>query len=337
MIVNKFTIHYLDKNIDKPILNDSTISVDVTIDAFCQKILRKVLRDDYLRKAKFGNYNNNIIKKLSDTIMYSEKDFISASQMIAEKFHEVIKYNAELDSCDLAIMLFTHKDQKSVAIIKLDFKSLYTNDISASEEDGVSINMLINNTAITDSQKVIHACIINPNGVNDEWHLQVLDKIAEKQGAESSFISQFLIAEKVLDEKFMTKTLKQSIDAWLENSYAMDVKKYEDAKHVMSYTLADVDDIHINALVDGIINDEDEEKKESLKELLNEKGLPELVPLDATWLEKKLKKRKVKTNTGFVLNALSDDFSDPMKYSIRKNENGTYDIVLKNIEFVVDK
>lgn len=56
-------------------------------------------------------------------------------------------------------------------------------------------------------------------------------------------------------------------------------------------------------------------------------------PIDKTWVEKKLKRRAIKTNTGFDIKGLLEDFEDPMKYSLRQNQDGTFDITIKNIEF----
>src|SRR3712207_6908146 len=50
---------------------------------------------------------------------------------------------------------FTHKDQKHVAIIKLDYKKLYTHEIGYDEENEiVSIRMITNDIGIQDSQKI---------------------------------------------------------------------------------------------------------------------------------------------------------------------------------------
>ena len=54
-------------------------------------------------------------------------------------------------------------------------------------------------------------------------------------------------------------------------------------------------------------------------------------------MEKKLKKRNIKTDNGFEIKGNLTDFEDPMKYSIKKNEDGTIDIVIKNVNFFEEK
>ena len=55
------------------------------------------------------------------------------------------------------------------------------------------------------------------------------------------------------------------------------------------------------------------------------------------WVEKKLKKRSIKTDNGFDIKGNLEDFEDPMKYSVRQNEDGTVDIIIKNVSFFEEK
>lgn len=336
MIINKFIIHVLDKNSDFPVLNDVENMISPETDAFYQKVIRRVLRDDDLRKAVFENYEDNEIRVCCDHIIYDENSFVLSSQGIARFMFDAMKLNAELDSCDLAVVLFTHKDQKQVAIIRLDYKKLYTHEIGYDEENKVvSIKMVTNDIGIQDSQKIIHSAIVGASGVNDEWHLQVLDKVAEKQETDSSFVTEFLKSTKIKDEKYLTKVFRNTTDNWITNAYANDVKAGESVRSLLNFNLKENNDIDINKFIEESIVEE--ERKESFRELMQDKEVTSVFPIDKTWVEKKLKRRGIKTNTGFDVKGLLEDFEDPMKYSLKKNEDGTYDITIKNVEFFEEK
>lgn len=336
MIINKFIIHVLDKNSEFPVLNDVENTITPETDAFYQKVIRRILRDDDLRKAKFDSYEDNEIRVCTDHILYDELSFVISSQGIARFLFDSMKINAELDSCDLAVVLYTHKDQKGVAIIKLDYKKLYTHDIGYDDENQrVSIKMVTNDIGIQDSQKIIHAALVGPSGVNDEWHLQILDKVAEKSETDSSFVTDFIRAKKVKDEKFLTKTFRNTTENWITNAYGNNVKEAEGIRSVLNHTLKEGNDVSIAKFIEESISDSD--RKESYKELLNEKEINEDFPIDKTWVEKKLKRRAIKTNTGFDIKGLLEDFEDPMKYTITQNDDGTVDIRIKNIEFYEEK
>lgn len=336
MIINKVILHVLDKNAEVAVLNDVEDVVSPEIDAFYQKIIRRILRDDDLRKAVFKDYGENEVRVCADHILYDENSFVLSSQGLAGALYETMGSNAELDSGDLAVVLFTHKDQKYVAIIKLDYKKLYSHEIVYNEEtEKVTVKMVANDIAIQASQKIIHAAIIGVSGINDEWHLSVLDKVAEKAETDSSFVTEFLKCEKVKDEKYLTKSFRTVTDNWITNAYGNNVKDAEDMRSMLNYVLKEDNNIDVDKFVDECVKDED--RKESYKELLNDRNITGEFPIDKTWVEKKLKRRGIKTNTGFDIKGLLEDFEDPMKYSLRQNQDGTVDITIKNVEFYEEK
>ncbi|EGT3847970.1 nucleoid-associated protein, partial [Clostridioides difficile] len=182
MIIHKFIIHVLDKNSDTPILNDFEGRVSQDMDIFFQKKINKVLRDNDIRKAVFNDYSNNLIKKCCEQIIYDESSFLSNSKEIAAYLFEIMKANATLESCDLAICLYSQKDEKGIAILKLDYNNSYTHSIEF-KEDKFNIQMSKNEINIQETKTVKIATLIGLSGMNDEYHLRVLDKDAEKEEA----------------------------------------------------------------------------------------------------------------------------------------------------------
>ncbi len=324
MIIHKFIVHVLDKNSDVPILND--------LDGFFQKIIKRAAKDDDLRNAVFKDYNDNIIKNCCEQIIYNEDTFLDNSKEIASYLFEIMKVNSELESCDLAICLYTNKDEKNVAILKLDYKKLYNHSIFIDDNDKFDIQFKSNDIGIVESQKPKQCAFIGASGLNDEWHMKVLDKVSEKEGIDTKFTTQFLNIEKILDDKYITKMFKASVDNWITNAIT-DVKEAENVRSGLNYTLKEKSNIDIKEFADTYLQDD---KKGSFKELMDEKEIYSF-NIDKDWVNKKVKKRKIKTDSGFSIDANITDFEDPMKYSIRKNENGTFDIVVKNVCFYEEK
>jgi hypothetical protein len=334
MIIHKFIVHVLDKNSDMPILNDFEGKVNQEVDKFLQKTIKRVVKDDDLRKAVFENYNENVIKNCCEQIIYDENTFLENSKEIASFLFDVMKINAELESCDLAICLYTVKDEKNVAILKLDYKKLYTHSIEFIDEK-FNIQMIANEIGIPEAQRQKQCAIIGASGINDEYHLRLLDKDAEKSETESKFISEFLNAKKVDDDKYKTKVFKNSAENWITNALSNDIKKAEDVRSILNYTLKEKNEVDINDFIESSINDD--YLKESFKEHMEDKGLDEGFSIDKNWVEKKLKKRNIKTDNGFDIKGNLSDFEDPMKYSVRQNQDGSIDIVIKNVMFYEEK
>ncbi|WP_304341586.1 nucleoid-associated protein [Metaclostridioides mangenotii] len=331
MIIHKFIVHVLDKNSDVPILNDFEGKITQEVDGFFQKVIKRVSKDDDLRKATFNAYKDNIIENCCEQIIYDSDTFLNNSKEIASYLFEIMRVNSELESCDLAICLYTNKDENNVAILKLDYKKLYNHSIEFVEEK-FNINFKSNEVGVIETQKPKQCALIGVSGINDEYHLKVLDKISEKEGIETKFTTQFLNIEKILDDKYMTKAFKKSADNWITNAIT-DVKTAESVRSGLNYTLKEKSNIDIKEFADTYLN---EDKRDSFIELMEEKEI-EKFNIDKDWVEKKVKKRKIKTDNGFSIDANITDFEDPMKYSIRKNENGTFDIVVKNVCFYEER
>lgn len=332
MIIHKFIVHVLDKNSDAPILNDFEGKITQEVDGFFQKVIKRVSKDDDVRKAVFKEYNDNIIKNCCEQIIYNEETFLDNSKEIASYLFEIMKVNSELESCDLAICLYTNKDEKNIAILKLDYKKLYNHSIFIDDNDKFDIQFKSNDIGIVESQKPKQCAFVGASGLNDEYHLKVLDKVSEKEGIDTKFTTQFLNIEKILDDKYMTKMFKASADNWITNAIT-DVKEAENVRSGLNYTLKEKSNIDIKEFADTYLQDD---KKESFIELMEEKEIDSFY-IDKDWVEKKVKKRRIKTDNGFSIDGNITDFEDPMKYSIRNNENGTVDIVVKNVNFYEER
>lgn len=327
MIINKYIVHVLDRNSESPILNDFEGKVSLEIDKFFQKTIKGIIKDTDLRKAVFKNYEENIVRQCGEQMIYDEKSFIQNSREIASYLFDVMKNNDEITSCDLAIVMYTVKDEKYIAIIKLDYKGLIHHSIDFIDNKfNVSINK---NESTLSNSKPKQAALIGAHGLNDEYQLRVLDKQYENMGVESKFVKKFLDIEKIIDDSYKTKEFINSTNKVLECAYGSNPKRLEDMKSLMNYMLKE------NSVfdVERFINNADKESQNGLKEYLEEKELYKDFNIDKKVVEKALKRRTIKTDNGFKISANLVEFEDPMKYSLRQNENGTYDIVIKNISF----
>ena len=113
------------------------------------------------------------------------------------------------------------------------------------------------------------------------------------------------------------------------------IKKAEDVRSLLNYTLKEKEEVDIEEFVEKSIDDD--HLKESFKELMTDRGIETNFNIDKKWVEKKLKRRSIKTDNGFDIKGNLVDFEDPMKYSVRQNEDGTVDIIIKNVSFYEEK
>lgn len=136
--------------------------------------------------------------------------------------------------------------------------------------------------------------------------------------------------EKIVDDSYKTKEFIKVTNKVLEVCCGNEPKKLEDIKSLMNYMLKE------NSVfdMDRFMGNMDEDKQNGLKEYLEEKELDKDFNIDKKVVEKALKRRTIKTDNGFKISANLVEFEDPMKYSLRQNEDGTVDIVIKNIGYI---
>ncbi|MFL8710751.1 nucleoid-associated protein [Clostridioides sp. GD02377] len=328
MIINKFIVHVFDKESTVPVLGDFEGKINQESEGLLKKCLKKIIKNDNLRKGIFNEYNDNLVKKCCEQMIYEKDSFVDNSKEIASYMFEKMK--EELGSCNVIMCLYSNKEQEGIAIMKFEYKSVYTHSIEY-EDDKFNIQVIPNNVAFSIQPKIKQAALIELSGINDEYHVRVLDIDSEKEDSKSRFIEEFINAKKVDDDTYKTKVLKKTIDKWINNHYSEDVKKAEEVKSLLNYRLLQSENIDVDEFISEIIDDE---QKDSLKEELDEKNVNDNLNVDKGWIEKNINKRKMKLDNGFGIVGNISDFEDPMKYSVKKNLDGSVDIVLKNVSYI---
>lgn len=331
IVLHNKIVHILEKEKNNLILTDYEAPSNPDADKMYIKLYNSVAKNEFLRKATFNNFEESQIRQLTEDIIYNPETFVENSKEIAKLLFDEMLLSPDMDSCSLAVALFTVKDEKRVGIFKIDFKKNLSSKIDDSS-NGKVIDIVESNNSFSSSLKSNQAVIIGATGMNDDFHLKALDRDAEKNGTDSSFIDKFLDVTKLEDDEYKTKVFKQTAENFITNYFYEDAKEAEEARSYLNYTLSNKNNINPEKFIEDIVKDED--KKEVIAELFEEKNLTEEIELDKKWIEKKIKNTTKKLDTGFVLKGKLEDFNDPMKYSVTKNNDGSINIILKNIKFI---
>lgn len=330
LLVHRYVIHVLDKNTDI-ILNDFEGKCNLSIDKFIQKQVKRIMKNELLRKAKFCGYEDNLVRVCCDNIIHDKKMFLENTKEIASYLYDTLKDSNDMQSCDLLISLVSIKDQDYVAILKLDYKTLHNHMIEFKDEK-FNIQMIENEMAIQSNSAVKQAAIVSLNTLNTEYDLYVLDKEAEKIGDSSSFIKKFLDCEKVNDDTQKTKDFIDYSKCWINNCIS-DMEAAESVRSIRNHMLRSHDVMDIEKFCDVAI---DSELQDTFKKFCEKNELNSF-NIDKNVVDKKLNKIKLKTYTGFEIVARLEDFEDSIKFKLQKNIQGSYDLVIKNVEYFSEK
>lgn len=330
MIVSKYVIHVLDAN-SKIILNDFEGKNNLSTEKFIQKQVKKIMKHDFLRKAKFNDYENNLIRQCSDILSEDKDNFLNASKEAVSYFYEVMTNKGELESCDFLVASILMNDKSYVAILKLDYKTMHNHMIEFKEEK-FNIQIIENEIAIQNTS-IKQAAIIAINTLETEYDLYVLDIDAEREGRTSAFIKEFLNAEKVEDEAYLTKEFIRLTNIWINNSIP-DILDAEQIRNDRNYILKNNSVMDLKKFSQEALDYEQDEK---FTRFIESYGCDKDFTINHNVVDKKLSKRKIKTLSGFEISARLEDFEDRMKFKIERNSAGSYDVIIKNVDYLYDK
>lgn len=328
MIIHKYITHILDKQADEPVLNDYEGKISLTVDKFLQKAIKKVIKEDALRKAKFSDYENNEVRKIVDEILYNEKTFVENSKEIAAYLFDLMKDSAYMESCDLVVCLFTEQDESYVAIIKLDYKKIY-NHLVEFKDDKFNIQMIENEIGISETFKPKQCALIGANGLNDEYDLRVIDIEAEKSMEKSLFIEEFLKANKIIDDTYKTIKFISITNSWI-NNYFEDLPSRHKAFDLLAYIMLNTSTIDLLDFSKKLLGDDKEAKENFIRDI--EKKEITNFNINKKIAEKRFKKVNIDTNK-FKIKCNLDDFNNSNIFEVVENGD-KYNLVIKDIGFL---
>lgn len=325
MIIHKYIAHVLNKDMDEPVLNDFEGKVSPVVDKFLQQSIKKVNKNEFLRKAKFKDYEDNLIKNLCDEIIYNEKSFVENSKEIASYLFDTMKSNLGIDSGDLVVCLFTERDERYVAIVKLDYKNVYNHSI-VFEDEKFNIQIKQNEIGISETFRPKQAAIVGANGINDEYDLVVIDAEAERKRDKSTFIDIFINAEKIMDDSYKTSRFIYSAIGYINNAFE-DLLEKRDTFNLLTYIMLNTSAVSINDVAKKLFKDK--EIRNGFIEHLEKKEIYNF-NIDKKISKKKLSKVELST-VGFKFRVKLEDLNNDKLLKIVKNESGMYDLAIKDV------
>lgn len=156
--IKRAIVHVLNQK-EKHIMSDYDIELNDRLNLLIVKHIDKSNVSESKVFAKFNNEDNNVVRKSCLDIFNDENIFIEESKNISRELYKAMT-GTNASAANLLIVYFTHGLKKALAIIKLDFSdNFYTEHEMI---DGkMKINVKINGTGFSDSQKLRKCAIIN--------------------------------------------------------------------------------------------------------------------------------------------------------------------------------
>ena len=338
--IQEAIIHVLDKNVDEPILNNFTLELNENIYKFLYKHIEKLFRDEALKPAVFNSERNIVKEIVKDYLNGIDRDIITLSQELAKQLFCIMKWNKDIESSDFIVTSIITDQGPLMGILKLDYVDRFTHAIEFIDNK-IGIGIVPQVAGLPSSTKRIQkAAFIKPIREGQNFDLWIMDKQKrvkedEEYGA-NYFTNSFLDCSEILDNRTATKTFMNAVEIWTRSNVIEDAAKAEEIRTAIKDELVAKDVINIDSVADKIFKEEPRAKEE-FSTFVKGHGLEDEIKVDKRYVEKKLKRVRLKVDTDIDLYISQEAYKDPSKFEIKRNGDGSINMVIKHVINYIEK
>ncbi len=211
--IRKAIVHIMDSTIGMPVLSDTELEYGSEFADFIKEHIAKISSGDDAKECRFYKEESEVYHILEQ---YSDDSFIDITKDIACLLYEIMKSNIDIPPADLIITRFQYDDTEYLALLKMNFKSLYTHRTMALEEG--NSNEIIRHKSIlpSEGQRLTEAAIIRL----DDLALHVIEKKYEVNGEKTNYFSfLFLKCSSHLSHKSKLSIVSKAVESVQKEGY----------------------------------------------------------------------------------------------------------------------
>lgn len=338
--INEAVIHILDNSSDEVVFNETKMELNDETYEYILKHIQKCLRDEELKYAVF-NSEENSIKKLSDDCLNGRNDIISVSKDFAVRLFDIMKLNGNIPSCDLLTVSISTEYGKMLAVLKMDYVKNYTHNVDVID-DKVEINIIPQFVGLPGSGQKIQKCVfIKPVSKDNNFDLMIIDKRNSKKEedeyAANYFMDKYIGCRIIDNERDLTKKFVKSAEKWTQKNFKDNADEAETVRTTIKKKLKEDDAIDINEVSNEIFG-ENQEVKDDFVTFIKKQGVNEdKIELDKHWVENKMKRTRLKIDRDIDLYINEETYNDSSRFEIKRNGDGTINMIIKQVKNYVEK
>lgn len=337
--INEAIVHILDNNADEPVLNEYTLQLNEEIYGFLLKHIERCLKDEELKYAIF-NEERNIVKEVSQEYLNGANSLVEVSKELARQMFILMKADSNIPCCDLVIVSISTEYGPILAILKMDYIKNYTHSIDF-VDNKIGINIVPELTGLpVSAQKMQKCAFIKPIREDQGFNLMVIDKQNKSKDdgeyGSNYFIGKYLGCTVIDNERDVTKTFVKAAEEWTRTSFEENADTAEMIRSSIKRKLKEEDKIDIQSLSEDMFGD-NAEIQQSFKEYISSKGVGDQIDIDKQWVEKKLKRVRLKIDKDIDVYINEEAYHDNSKFEIQRVGDGSINIIIKHVKNYIEK
>lgn len=341
IVVEKAIIHVIDKSLPEPLYSQTLIETPEIVEDLIPQHIVKVLKNFDNYKGRFDEMTDGSehpVRETISSILDENPYFVADTATLARAFYKAVCGIDNIENFDLLMAVISAEGEKMLAIMKLDYQMNYVHDVTYDNEN-VKIDIVSQHTGLPTSRQQLTNCAVIMMPGRYDYDMMVLNRKEKDDDGNlvDYFVEGFLGTQKYYDSTTKTIALGKCVEAWIRKSVKDDVAKAEECRNFLSTLLTEHAMVNVVDLVYKITDKNDE--KDLLEERLATAGIApgESFEIDKKWVEKKLKLKQFKTDTGFVLKAEKEFFSDKARFESIINGDGSMTYIIKNVRNIAAK
>lgn len=322
LYLKKILIHQFSPDDTELRFSDTFLTITPNLDEYFRKKLSRVFSDE-AKRGKFED-DNVFLSNLSD-------DFLESSKKIAQLWKEEFVISDSQKTNDLIFIQFDKEGIEHFAFLRLALKESLAHITDGSD----SPIRLTQNNLPSAAQTPDEALVINRQ--NKQYYL--IEKRIKHNGSFANYFSENLLQvepEQSVKKsiKMMEKTAQKVADNFNQDDFAFQskmksaiYKNLEEDQELSPEKLADqLFDSNLTARLTFV-----DELKETIPEPIK------VADIDHSRQIKKLESQKLSLSNGIELLVPNNVYQDAESVEFIQNQNGTYSILIKNIEDIQSK
>lgn len=320
--IRKLYIHQFSPSDTELLLAENEVTITPRLDEYFRKKLAKVFSED----AKRGRFTAD-----NDFLSMISEDYLESSKAIAQAWKEAFVISEDQKTNDLVFLAFEKDGLPYFAFLRLTLKEAFAHT-NNSQDNPFSITQ---NNLPSAAQAPDEALVINLE--THDYYL--IEKRVKHNGSFANYFSETLLkVQPQQSVKKSIKTIEQTAQKIAENFNQDDFAFQSKMKSAISKNLEEGDHLSPEQLADQLFDNNLTARLTFVDQVKD--AIPEPIKIsdiDHSRQLKKLESQKLSLSNGIELTVPNAVYQDADSVEFIMNDDGTYSILIKNIEDIKNK
>ena len=324
IIINKIVMHMIDFEHNKVYYSNQLVDLNESNLEYYKIKLEKTLYSNSIKELTVGNFHEMILR--SKNMLQSEEEFIRQSKEITNRLYELGRLIEDMFNSNVAIVDCYKDGQRHIVIMKLNYKYV---PVSLIKDDQV----IITNQQVlpTKGSRVEEAIIVNTE--TDELYL--IEKKFLIDGKLDFYLNdQWIKGEEKLTDQKKYNVLKKVVNKIDDQYKPNDIDSLSLMKQEITTHLLENEPIKPYEIVREVFSKDIQAIEES-EDMLDVAGIG--LDEEIKVVGRNIDKCKIVLDTNIEITMDIDDYVNSANIKKEKQEDGTINIILSNINDIIVK